>query len=244
MSIEKKNSESKDNLNENSVESKNEKTRKNLEDKRIGIDNKTFSQNSIDENFDNKKNGRRNLINTKSNNIQIIVEDNLSTKDGNNENNYSPKNRSTIHEICLATEAEKDLKNSTALNMMKLEYLKNDEDIKQLNKSKIEIKRSNSDESLFQEKRKQRSSIRFSIVNDNQSINDLNRNHYINVRRKSLHPNEAFVTSDEVNKARRLSIYASNDSNSKSSKLSQQRMINQQDKIETSSIASNGIEIF
>ena len=103
------------------------------------------------------------------------------------------------------------------------------------NKNKIEIKRSNSDESLTIEKKYRRNSnIRFSIVNEDST--DSNKSHHENTRRKSLHPSEAFVTSEEVNKARKLSIFPSNQTwNNKS---------NQRITAHRSSVASTGMFVY
>ena len=135
-----------------------------------------------------------------------------SNNESNNEENdkISKLDCQNPSDHIFLSEAEKNLASIAVIDSLTLEHLKNDDDIKQPNRNKIEIKRSNSDESLFQEKRKAKSSIRFSIVND------LNENQNINVRRKSLVPSEGFVMSDEVNKAKRLSIGESQNQNQSS----------------------------
>ena len=70
----------------------------------------------------------------------------------------------------------------------------------------------------------------------NEDSTDSNKSHHENTRRKSLHPSEAFVTSEEVNKARKLSIFPSNQTwNNKS---------NQRITAHRSSVASTGMFVY
>jgi hypothetical protein len=90
---------------------------------------------------------------------------------------------------------------------------------------------------LKEQNDRRKSNFRFSIVNDNQTSPNKTQQ---KKRRKSLHPSEAFNTSEEVTKARRLSIFAPDSHNNKQT----QHITIKRDDYGLHSSGTNGVILF